>query len=65
MTALRMSAVGLGMTVIFLTMLLVAPQPVLSQELALAPMRTSGQSVTAAYEGWFRHSDGQISLLVG
>ena len=65
MTALRMSAMGLGMTVILLIMLLVAPQPVLSQELALAPMRTAGQSVTAAYEGWFRHSDGQISLLVG
>ena len=65
MTALRMSAVSLGMTGILVILLLVAPQQVLSQELALAPMRTSGQSVTAAYEGWFRHSDGQISLLVG
>ncbi len=36
-----------------------------TQELPLAPMRTSGQSVTAAYEGWFRGPDGQISLLVG
>ena len=28
-------------------------------------MRESGQSVTAAYEGWFRNGDGTSSLLVG
>ena len=41
------------------------PERLLTQELPLAPMRASGQSVTAAYEGWFRDSDGQVSLLVG
>ena len=51
MTTLRIAIVGLGMAVILVILLFVAPQPVLSQELALAPMRTSGQSVTAAYEG--------------
>ena len=42
-----------------------APARLATQELPLAPMRASGQSVTAAYEGWFRGPDGQISLLVG
>ena len=41
------------------------PERLLTQELPLAPMRASGQSVTAAYEVWFRDSDGQVSLLVG
>ncbi len=40
------------------------PQPAAAQ-LPLEPMRDSGQAVTAAYEGWFRNSDGTISLLVG
>ena len=34
-------------------------------QLPLEPMRESGQSITAAYEGWFRNADGTVSLLVG
>jgi hypothetical protein len=34
-------------------------------QLPLEPSRESGQSLTAAYEGWFRNSDGTFSLLVG
>lgn len=34
-------------------------------QLPLEPAKDAGQSVTAAYEGWFRNADGSISLLVG
>jgi hypothetical protein len=36
-----------------------------SAQLPLEPARDSGQSVTPAYEGWFRNPDGTFSLLVG
>jgi hypothetical protein len=36
-----------------------------AQPLPLEPLRESGQSVTPAYEGWYRNADGSISLLVG
>jgi len=39
----------------------VAAQP----QLPLEPIRDVGQSVTAAYEGWYRNPDGSFSLLVG
>ncbi len=34
-------------------------------QLPLEPKHDSGQSVTAAYEGWFHNDDGTFSLLVG
>jgi hypothetical protein len=34
-------------------------------QLPLEPMRESGRSVSAAYEGWFKNADGSFSLLVG
>lgn len=34
-------------------------------QLPLEPMKQSGQSITAAYEGWFKNDDGSYSLLVG
>ena len=34
-------------------------------QLPLDPIHETGQSVTAAYEGWFRNGDGTFSLLVG
>jgi hypothetical protein len=34
-------------------------------QLPLEPNRESGQSLTAAYEGWFKNPDGTFSLLVG
>ncbi len=36
-----------------------------AQQLPLEPLRDSGQSVTPAYEGWYRNADGTISLLAG
>jgi hypothetical protein len=36
-----------------------------AQQLPLEPLRESGQSVTPAYEGWYRNADGTISLLLG
>ena len=34
-------------------------------QLPLEPPRDSGQSVTGAFEGWYRNPDGTIKLLVG
>ncbi len=36
-----------------------------AQQLPLEPLRDSGQSVTPAYEGWYRNADGTITLLAG
>lgn len=35
------------------------------QNLPLEPFHNSGQSVTAAFEGWFANSDGTFSILLG
>ena len=66
MIRVRLPARRVGSTAAILTVgIFAVPERLLTQELPLAPMRASGQSVTAAYEGWFRDSDGQVSLLVG
>lgn len=39
--------------------------PAAAQPLPLAPPRDSGQSVTAAFEGWYPNPDGGFTLLVG
>ena len=36
-----------------------------SQSMPLEPVHDSGQSVTAAYEGWFKNADGTFSILLG
>jgi hypothetical protein len=36
-----------------------------AEQLPLEPPHNSGQSVTGAFEGWFRNPDGSFSLLVG
>jgi len=55
----RLSAVGL-----VATCTVVANGPS-AQQLPLEPTRDSGQSVTAAYEGWYPNPDGTYTLLVG
>src|SRR5580693_7731310 len=36
-----------------------------AQGLPLEPLHDSGQSVTAAFEGWFQNKDGTFSMLFG
>src|SRR6516162_1018845 len=36
-----------------------------AQTLPLEPLHESGTSVTGAFEGWFKNSDGSFSLLLG
>jgi hypothetical protein len=36
-----------------------------AQQLPLAPPRDAGQSITAAFEGWYENPDGTYMLLVG
>jgi hypothetical protein len=46
--------------------LLRAAPPVNGQsQLPMEPLHSAGQSVTAAYEGWFKNPDGSFSLLFG
>ena len=42
-----------------------APVSRAAAQLPLAPVRKSGQSVTPAYEGWYRNADGSYSLSFG
>lgn len=39
--------------------------PAASQPAPLAPVRESGQTVTPAFEGWYRNADGSYSLSFG
>lgn len=34
-------------------------------QLPMEPLKDTGQSVTAAYEGWYRNRDGSFTMLVG
>jgi len=44
---------------------LASGMPAPGQTLPFEPLHDSGASVTGAYEGWFRNSDGSFSLLLG
>jgi len=46
-------------------MILAAAASIGAQQLPLEPLRDTGQSVTPAYEGWYRNPDGTITLLAG
>ena len=37
----------------------------LADQLPMEPAHNAGQSITGAYEGWFRNADGSFSLLLG
>src|SRR5262245_34328755 len=38
---------------------------VVGQQLPLAPLKTSGQGVTPAFEGWYKNPDGTFSISFG
>jgi hypothetical protein len=60
-TAVRVAIATVGVVA---TAVVAVPTPAASQ-LPLEPLRDTGQGVSAAYEGWFKNSDGTFSLLVG
>jgi hypothetical protein len=39
--------------------------PVLAQTIPAEPLHDAGTSITGAFEGWFKNSDGTLSLLLG
>lgn len=43
----------------------VSPALLRAQNLPLEPLHDTGQSVTGAFEGWFKNQDGSFSLLFG
>ena len=56
----RAGRVALG--IVGAAMVIAAPS---AKQLPLEPMKDAGLGVTAAYEGWFRHPDGSVLLLIG
>jgi len=63
----RFALAGLaGFTLACLAAIFLANSADLSaQQLSIGPRHDSGQSVTGAFEGWFRNEDGSFSLLFG
>ena len=64
----RISLPGAPLFVFALFVVVQAFRPAVSvraQQLPLEPLRDTGQSVTPAYEGWYRNPDGTITLLAG
>jgi len=68
MQALRSSLTALYFAILLASLLLVCetlPLNGQSGQLPMEPLHDSGQSVTAAYEGWFKNPDGSFSMLFG
>src|SRR5260221_6908889 len=68
MRSLRSSVTSLYLAIMLASWALVwATVPVNGQsgQLPMEPLHESGQNVTAAYEGWFKNSDGSMSILFG
>jgi hypothetical protein len=61
----RSAMLGFGAAVAVVSGLLVADVRPAAAQLPLEPPRDAGNSVTPAYEGWFKNDDGTFSLLVG
>src|SRR6202790_5729335 len=68
MRALRSSATTLYFAILFASWALMGvtlPANGQSGQLPMEPLHESGQSVTGAYEGWFKNPDGSFSILFG
>src|SRR6202051_5326271 len=68
MRALRSSVTALYLAILLASWALVWATPPAngqSGQLPMEPLHTSGQNVTAAYEGWFKNPDGSFSMLFG
>jgi hypothetical protein len=68
MGALRSPMTPRYLAILLISLTLVWPiLPVNGQsgQLPMEPLHNSGQSVTPAYEGWFKNPDGSFSLLFG
>ena len=50
---------------LFSTLVLAGIAFLLADQLPLEPKHDSGQSVTAAFEGWYKNPDGTFSILLG
>jgi hypothetical protein len=68
MRMLRSSVTALYLAIVLACWTLVwATRPASGQsgQLPMEPLHTAGQSVTPAYEGWFKNPNGGFSLLFG
>src|SRR5215467_9224663 len=49
----------------FAFLLLTQPTRSLPTQLPLEPLHDSGQSITGAFEGWYKNADGTLNILIG
>ncbi len=61
----RGSWCSIGVTLLFWIGAASGPVWAQPQQVRVEPVHDSGQSVTAAFEGWFRNPDGSFSILLG
>jgi hypothetical protein len=61
----RKAHAGRVPAVLTLAALAAVTLPAAARQLPLQPARDAGQSVTAAFEGWYQNPDGSYTLLVG
>ena len=64
MRSSRPALLSLSAVVVFASWVLAHPGQVPTQ-LPLEPVRDTGQSITGAFEGWYKNSEGSYSILVG
>jgi hypothetical protein len=50
---------------VYFIAILVAASALAAEQLPLEPKHDSGQNVTAAFEGWYKNSDGSFNILIG
>ena len=55
----------LGFAALVLAAALPRSVPALAQNIPAEPLHDAGTSITGAFEGWFKNSDGTFSLLLG
>src|SRR5438445_686521 len=60
-----MQALRWRVVVLWVTGVLWSPALMQAQSLPLGPRHDAGQSITAAFEGWFPNQDGTYSILLG
>jgi len=62
---MKMTRSGLLFTGLYAGALIAIGASTRAEQLPMEPAHNSGQSITAAYEGWFKNADGSFSLLLG
>ena len=65
MRAVKSSVAALGVVVAVTGWVLVGGTPTAAGQLPLEPAKERGNSITGAFEGWYKNPDGTFTLLMG